>query len=140
MSSESVCQVAFSWVDVGSFHSRLVVRFINFTASVRNILDTPLYVSTIRSPLSSLLATSNFCLTLSVFRRFFKWIALGGADLRSSLKFGTKSQCCRSRNYTSRVIISPMKSTSVSEVRVTSLSLGLLHKQGRQRFVYAISR
>jgi hypothetical protein len=41
MSSESVCQVARSWVDVGSFHTRLVVRFVIFTASVRNILDRP---------------------------------------------------------------------------------------------------
>jgi hypothetical protein len=41
VSSESVCQVARSWVDVGSIHKRLVVRFINFTALVRNILDTP---------------------------------------------------------------------------------------------------
>jgi hypothetical protein len=40
MSSESVCQVARSWVEVGSFHTRLVVRFMNFTASVRNILDS----------------------------------------------------------------------------------------------------
>jgi hypothetical protein len=38
MSSESVCQVARSWVEVGSFHTRLVVRFMIFTASVRNIL------------------------------------------------------------------------------------------------------
>jgi hypothetical protein len=38
MYSESVCQVARSWVDVGSFHTRLVVRFMIFTASVRNIL------------------------------------------------------------------------------------------------------
>jgi hypothetical protein len=44
MSSESVCQVARSWVDVGSFHTRFVVRFMNFTASVRNILDTPPYI------------------------------------------------------------------------------------------------
>jgi hypothetical protein len=43
MSSESVCQVARSWVDVGSFHTRLVVSFMIFTASVRNILDTPSY-------------------------------------------------------------------------------------------------
>jgi hypothetical protein len=43
MSSESVCQVARSWVDVGSFHTRLVVRFFIFTASVRNILDIPSY-------------------------------------------------------------------------------------------------
>jgi hypothetical protein len=41
MSSESVCQVARSWVDVGSFHTHLAVRFMIFTASVRNVLDTP---------------------------------------------------------------------------------------------------
>jgi hypothetical protein len=45
MSSESVCQAARSWVDVGSFRTRLVVRFMNFTASVRNMLDTPSYNS-----------------------------------------------------------------------------------------------
>jgi hypothetical protein len=44
MSSESVCQVARSWVDVGSFHKRLVVRFMKFTASVRIILDIPSYM------------------------------------------------------------------------------------------------
>jgi hypothetical protein len=43
MSSESVCQVARSWVDVGSFHTRLVQRFMDFTASLRNILDTHSY-------------------------------------------------------------------------------------------------
>jgi hypothetical protein len=41
MSSKSVCQAARSWVDVGSFHPRFVVRLMIFTASVRNILDTP---------------------------------------------------------------------------------------------------
>jgi hypothetical protein len=41
MSSESVCQVARCWVEVGSFHTHLVVMFMIFTASVRNILDTP---------------------------------------------------------------------------------------------------
>jgi hypothetical protein len=30
MSSESVCKVARSWVDVDSFPTRLVVRFMNF--------------------------------------------------------------------------------------------------------------
>jgi hypothetical protein len=44
MSSESVCQVARSWVEVGSFHTRLVMRFMIFTASVRNILETPSYI------------------------------------------------------------------------------------------------
>jgi hypothetical protein len=41
MSSESVCQVARSWVDVGSFHTRLfgVVRLA--MALVREFLDTP---------------------------------------------------------------------------------------------------
>jgi hypothetical protein len=43
MSSESVCQVACSWVDVGGFCTRLVVRLMIFTASVRNIVDTPSY-------------------------------------------------------------------------------------------------
>jgi hypothetical protein len=43
MSSESVCQVARSWVDVGSSHTHLVVRFMIFTASVRSILDAPSY-------------------------------------------------------------------------------------------------
>jgi hypothetical protein len=46
MSSESVCHVARSWVEVGRFHKRLVVRFMNFTASVLNILDTRSYVCT----------------------------------------------------------------------------------------------
>jgi hypothetical protein len=45
MPSESVCQVARSWVEVGSFHTRLVIRFMIFTATVRNILDTPLYMN-----------------------------------------------------------------------------------------------
>jgi hypothetical protein len=40
MYSESVYQVARSWMDEGSFHTRLVLRFMNFTAPVRNILDT----------------------------------------------------------------------------------------------------
>jgi hypothetical protein len=44
MSSESVYQVARSWVDVGNFHKRLVVKFKIFTASVRNILDNSSYI------------------------------------------------------------------------------------------------
>jgi hypothetical protein len=40
MSSESVCQVARSWVDVDIFCTRLVIILMIFTASVRNILDT----------------------------------------------------------------------------------------------------
>jgi hypothetical protein len=41
MFSESVYKGARSWVDVDSFHKCLVVRFMNFTSSVRNILDAP---------------------------------------------------------------------------------------------------
>jgi hypothetical protein len=41
MSSQSVCQVTHSWVEVGSFHMHLVARFMIVTVSVRNILDTP---------------------------------------------------------------------------------------------------
>jgi hypothetical protein len=43
MSSESVCQVARSWVDVGSFQKRLFLFFMIFTSSVRNILDIHYY-------------------------------------------------------------------------------------------------
>jgi hypothetical protein len=55
MSSESVYQVSRSWVDVGSFHTRLVVGFMIFTASVRNILDflcTSIYFELASCPLS----------------------------------------------------------------------------------------
>jgi hypothetical protein len=46
MSSESVCQVARSWVDLDSFHTRLF-GVVNFAiASVREFLDTPLYFET----------------------------------------------------------------------------------------------
>jgi hypothetical protein len=44
MYSESVCQVARSWVVVDSFHTCLVVMFMNFTAPVQNILDTCSYL------------------------------------------------------------------------------------------------
>jgi hypothetical protein len=37
MSIESLCQVSRSWVDVGSLHMHLVVRFMTCTASVRII-------------------------------------------------------------------------------------------------------
>jgi hypothetical protein len=50
MSSESVGHVARSWVEVGSFHKRLVGRFMTFTASVRNIwIDLCMYSLTIKS-------------------------------------------------------------------------------------------
>jgi hypothetical protein len=41
MSSESVCQVARSWVDVGSFHTRLFGVVYFAIASVREFLDKP---------------------------------------------------------------------------------------------------
>jgi hypothetical protein len=40
MSSESVFQVARSWVDVGSFHTRLLGVAYFAIASVREFLDT----------------------------------------------------------------------------------------------------
>jgi hypothetical protein len=48
MSSESMYQVAHSWVDVGSFHMRLFMILMVFTVSVRNILDLPSYVLEIK--------------------------------------------------------------------------------------------
>jgi hypothetical protein len=43
MSSESVCHVARSWVDVGSFRTRLFEVVYFAIASVREFLDTPSY-------------------------------------------------------------------------------------------------
>jgi hypothetical protein len=64
MSSESVCQVTRSWVDVGSFHTRLVVRFVTLTASVRYSLDTPSYrLPYIASPRAD---TTNITVTWDV--------------------------------------------------------------------------
>jgi hypothetical protein len=53
MSSESVCQVARSWVDVGSFHTCLFGVVYFAIASVREFLATPSYRSTIMYPLLS---------------------------------------------------------------------------------------
>jgi hypothetical protein len=53
MSSESVSHVASRWVDVGSFHTRLVVRIMIFTVSVRCILDTPSYSTEVETDRSS---------------------------------------------------------------------------------------
>jgi hypothetical protein len=44
MSSDSVCQVARSWVDVGSIHMRLFGVVYLAIASVREFLDTSSYV------------------------------------------------------------------------------------------------
>jgi hypothetical protein len=55
MSSGSVCHVARSRVEVGNFHTRLVVTMI-FTAPVRNILDTPSY-----APLASTGTSLLYC-------------------------------------------------------------------------------
>jgi hypothetical protein len=43
MSSESVCQVARSWVDEGSFHTRLFGVTYFAVASVPEFLDTSSY-------------------------------------------------------------------------------------------------
>jgi len=51
---------------------------------------------------------SNFPSMLSVFCQLFIWTAQGDLDLFMFLTdFGNKSQCCRTGNYISRVIISP---------------------------------
>jgi hypothetical protein len=76
MSSESVCHVARSWMDGSSFHTPLVVRFMIFTASVRNILDTPSHSMT-----NSHTATgTSACYIVSHLRSFWKvkkWSVFG---------------------------------------------------------------
>jgi hypothetical protein len=64
MPIESVCKVARSWVDVGSFHTRLVVRFMIFTASVRNILDTTSYLN----HLGSIITNDVICTQIIISR------------------------------------------------------------------------
>jgi hypothetical protein len=67
MSSESVCYVVRNWVDVGSFHTRLVVRFMIGTASVRDILDVTSCVCVQFEPTAPSVNTIQFmlyCFTL----------------------------------------------------------------------------
>jgi hypothetical protein len=64
MPSESVCQVARSWVDVGSLHTRLFIIFVIFTASVRNILVTPSYM--LQSNALRFVSDSEMCLCMYV--------------------------------------------------------------------------
>jgi hypothetical protein len=45
VSSGSVCQVAHSWVDVGSFQMRLFLVVYFAIASVREFLDTASYLT-----------------------------------------------------------------------------------------------
>jgi hypothetical protein len=62
---ESVCQVARGWVDGGSIHTRLVVGFMIFTPSVRNILDTPAYSNFLHSHLILNNSTRSIILTIN---------------------------------------------------------------------------
>jgi len=48
-------------------------------------------MSTICSPFSSQLISSNFSSIPIVFQQFFTWIALGDADLHFSLILATKA-------------------------------------------------
>jgi hypothetical protein len=87
MSSESVCQVARSWVDVGSFHTRLVARFMIFTASIRNVLDWPIYclpssILVLKLGASQNITTTNICIPSAsrdafwtgVLQRYGTWL------------------------------------------------------------------
>jgi hypothetical protein len=47
MSRKSVCQVGRSWVDVGSWHTRLFGVLYFAIALVRAFLDVPLYNTTL---------------------------------------------------------------------------------------------
>jgi len=55
-------------------------------------------MSTIHSPFSGQLITSNFSSVLIVICRCFNWLALGHVDLHFSFMLVTKSQCCRRGN------------------------------------------
>jgi hypothetical protein len=66
MSSESVYQVARSWVDVGSFYTRFV-SFKIFTASVRNVLDTPWCIN---------VSASDAFRAVAPTHEFGKWVGI----------------------------------------------------------------
>jgi hypothetical protein len=67
MSSESVCQVARSWVDVASFHTRLFGVVYFAIASIREFLDTPSYTL----KLSTLIAERTLRLNFKPEDRLF---------------------------------------------------------------------
>jgi hypothetical protein len=64
MSSEFVCQIARSWVNVNSFHARLFIIFM-CKASVSNVFDYPrIYDSCTLVPERAML-TYNYTFSLS---------------------------------------------------------------------------
>jgi len=60
-----------------------------------------LYMSTVRSPFSRQLTTSNLSSILTVFHQFFTWIALGDVDLSFSLMLVRKANVTKEKNYMS---------------------------------------
>jgi len=87
----------------------LSINLSTISRIVRTLLSASLtlwHMSTIRSPFSSRLIVCNFSSIWIVFRRFSTWIALGDVDIRFSLMFGKKANCCRRGNLMSRMIIS----------------------------------
>jgi hypothetical protein len=71
MSIESVCQVARSWVGVGSFHTPLFGDVYFSIASVREYLDTPSYVPS-RAPRT---ASTEYMITPRILRSFLSWLS-----------------------------------------------------------------
>jgi len=69
-------------------HTALSVILTAFPQIVYMLLQTYLtlwHMSTIHSPFSSQLGTSNFSSILTIFCQFFTWIALGNIHLLFSL-------------------------------------------------------
>jgi hypothetical protein len=66
MSSESVCQVAHSWVDVSSFHPRLFEVMYFAIASVREFPDTPSHLSCNSLPMTSISSLHSVALYCTV--------------------------------------------------------------------------
>jgi hypothetical protein len=73
MSSESVCQVARSWVDVGSFHTCLFGVVYFAVTLVREFLDTPLYMVVV---VVHMVLDVSFCITVSIHDQVIKFYIL----------------------------------------------------------------
>jgi hypothetical protein len=115
MSSESVCQVALSWVEMGSIHKRLMVTFRIFTASVQNILDRLSYTAkTVRvvpgHDMREYGDITSITPLIPIFRpsRYFKGTngKRGSIGLRAGLGVGRRNSGKRAQNGTRYSLLS----------------------------------
>ena len=86
------------------------------------------HMSTIPSPFSSQLITSNLSSVLNVFCQIFTWIALSDVDLHFSLTLVTKPKLLKRKLYQlCDYIINIIRQHMTDGLTVTSISASLQH-------------